>query len=173
MKVAHQLVALSLCFASVDAGAAPLSASLLSAHNAERAQVGLRPIVWDERLAAEAAAYASELARTGHWGHAPAHRRPGQGENLWMGTRGAFSSAKMVGEWTDEKRSFRPGIFPYVSRTGSWADVAHYTQIIWPTTTRVGCSIRSSAHDDYLVCRYSNPGNMMGKPVGSRSMASL
>ncbi len=151
----------------------PLAAGrLLHAHNSERSAVGAAPLVWDARLAAAADAYALELARTGRWGHSPAHRRAGQGENLWMGTRGAFSAAAMVADWASEKRMFRPGVFPNVSRSASWQDVGHYTQMVWPATSRVGCSVRSSAQWDYLVCRYAAPGNVIGHRVGPTRAAS-
>ena len=58
----------------------------------------------------------------------------------------------------------RPGIFPAVSSSGNWEDVAHYTQMVWPTTTHVGCALYQ-ADWDYLICRYSPPGNIDGKPV--------
>ena len=38
-----------------------------------------------------------------------------QGENLWMGTRGAYSYGEMIGQLVDERRYFRPGRFPAVS----------------------------------------------------------
>jgi hypothetical protein len=79
-----------------------------------------------------------------------------------MGTRGAYSVDQMVGAWASEQRLFRPGAFPQISRNGDWAQVGHYTQMIWPTSLRVGCAVRSSARDDYLVCRYSPSGNVMG-----------
>jgi hypothetical protein len=61
---------------------------------------------------------------------------------------------------------FQRGVFPAVSRTGNWEDVGHYTQIVWPTTTRVGCAIASTSRTDYLVCRYSPAGNIDGRPIG-------
>ena len=61
-----------------------------------------------------------------------------------MGTRGAFSPEQMVGNWIAEKAHYRHGQFPYVSRTGNWADVAHYTQVVWRGTTHVGCAIHPS-----------------------------
>ena len=82
-----------------------------------------------------------------------------------MGTRGVFSPEQMIGSWLMERSQFRPGIFPYVSRTGNWLTVAHYTQIVWPTTTRVGCTIHSSRSWDFLICRYSPPGNIDGRRV--------
>jgi len=57
---------------------------------------------------------------------------------------------------------FHAGAFPQVSKTGNWDDVGHYTQMIWPGSIRVGCAVRSSARYDYLVCRYSPAGNVMG-----------
>jgi hypothetical protein len=131
-------------------------------HNQVRAAAGVAPISWDARLAAGADRYAAELAQTRRWGHSPPATRPGQGENLWMGTRGAFSIDAMIGAWAGEGRMFRPGIFPNVSRTGNWGDVGHYTQMVWRGTTRVGCAVRSSAREDYLVCRYAPAGNVMG-----------
>lgn len=82
-----------------------------------------------------------------------------------MGTRGAFSPEQMVSSWIAEKRNFRPGVFLHVSRTGNWMDVSHYTQIVWRGTTHVGCAIQRSARSDFLICRYSPPGNADGKMV--------
>jgi hypothetical protein len=134
-------------------------------HNQLRAAVGVPPIYWDTRLAAAADGYAAELARTGRWGHSPQAARPGQGENLWMGTRGAYSVDQMLGAWASESRLFRPGRFPAVSRNGNWAAVGHYTQMIWRGSFRLGCALRSSARHDYLVCRYSPAGNVVGIAV--------
>ena len=86
-----------------------------------------------------------------------------QGENLWMGTRGAFTYAEMLQDWIAERRHFRPGRFPAVSRTGRPADVAHYTQMIWSRTTRVGCALAANRRNEYLVCRYSPAGNYLGQ----------
>jgi hypothetical protein len=139
-----------------------ISTRLLAAQNAERARVGVPPLVWDPALAAAAASYGPVLAALGQLQHSPKDTRPGQRENLWMGTRGAYSPEQMVSTWTGERRFFRPGIFPNVSTTGNWLDVSHYTTLIWPTTTRVGCAIASTPRIDYLVCRYATAGNMDG-----------
>jgi hypothetical protein len=138
---------------------------IVSLHNQLRSVAGVQPVIWDRQLAAAADLYAAELARTGRWGHSAAASRHGQGENLWMGTRGSFSVDQMVGAWASEGWLFRSGEFPSVSRSGKWEDVGHYTQMIWPGSTKVGCAIRSSASYDYLVCRYSPAGNVMGAAV--------
>jgi hypothetical protein len=142
-----------------------LSARLLLAQNAERRALGLSPMRWDPQLAAAASSYAGELAATESFEHSEDVSGSGQGENLWMGTRGAFTPEDMVGDWIAEKKVFRAGTFPNVSTTGNWADVGHYTQIIWADTDRVGCGLRSSGEDDYLVCRYAQAGNVMGEAV--------
>ena len=139
---------------------------ILAAHNAERARAGVAPLVWDDALGTAAAAHATQMAMTGRFAHSDRAARPGTGENLWMGTHCAFSVEAMVGGWSSEKRFFAPGIFPNVSRTGNWEDVGHYTQMIWPQTTRVGCAIASTGRIDYLVCRYAYKGNVEGRPVG-------
>ncbi|MCW3797427.1 CAP domain-containing protein [Sphingomonas sp. BN140010] len=145
--------------------AAPLSWRVLATHNAERARWRVPAMQWDPGLAAAADAYAAQLAVTGRWGHSPRAARPGQGENLWMGTRGYFTPEQMVGGWLSEGRMFRAGVFPQVSRTGNWSDVGHYSQVIWRGTTKVGCAIRSNRSNDYLVCRYSPNGNVDGRSV--------
>ena len=151
---------------------AAFSTRLLLAQNAERQSLGLRPLRWDPQLAAAASAYADEMAATGEWGHSDDEDRPDQGENLWMGTRGAFTAEEMVGDWIAEKKAFRAGVLPNVSTTGNWADVGHYTQIVWADTDRVGCGLGSSAEDDYLVCRYAHAGNVMGERVMPTRFAS-
>jgi hypothetical protein len=149
-----------------------ISERVVRSQNGERERMGLRDLVWDPTLAAAAASYADELAATGKWQHSAPETRVGQGENLWMGTHAAFSPEEMVGDWIAERKLFRSGTFPNVSSSGSWHDVGHYTQLIWPATNRVGCAVRSSAEYDYLVCRYSGPGNVMGDRVGPMTLAS-
>ena len=143
----------------------PISMRLLVAQNHERALAGVPPLQWDPVLAAAAETYGEALAATGRLQHSPRTARPGQRENLWMGTRGAFSPEQMIASWSAEKQLFRPGIFPAVSATGNWLDVSHYSTMIWPTTTRVGCAISAGRSMDFLVCRYSPPGNIDGQRV--------
>lgn len=146
--------------------AAQFPARILAAHNAVRTRAGVAPLTWDNALGTAAAIYAAQMAMSGRFQHSDRSARRGTGENLWMGTHGAFSVETMVGGWASEKRFFAAGMFPNVSSTGDWEDVGHYTQMIWPTTTRVGCALASTPRIDYLVCRYANAGNIDGRPVG-------
>jgi hypothetical protein len=155
--------------AAAQAFAAQFPARILATHNGVRAQAGVAPLVWDNALGTAAAAYAQQMAMTGRFAHSDRSLRRGTGENLWMGTHGAFSVEAMVGGWASERRFFQPGIFPNVSRTGDWELVGHYTQMIWPTTQRIGCALASTPRVDYLVCRYAGAGNIDGRPVGYAS----
>lgn len=143
----------------------PVSRQLLEAHNRERALVGAPPLQWDPHLARSAISYGPTLAALGRLQHSPRASRPGQRENLWYGGAYSYLPAQMVGMWAAEKRFFRPGIYPSVSTTGNWLDVSHYTQMIWPTTTHVGCGIYRTGRSDYLICRYSPPGNRDGRHI--------
>jgi hypothetical protein len=156
---------------SSNNGGRALYQRIVLSQNLERERVGLSNMAWDPSLAVDAANYASYLAATDEWHHSSWESRVGQGENLWMGTHNAFTPREMVNGWLDERRLFHSGTFPNVSKSGSWHDVGHYTQLIWPGTDRVGCAVRASADWDYLVCRYSGPGNVMGDPVGPAAVA--
>jgi hypothetical protein len=145
-------------------GSGDLATQVLAAHNRERAAVGHPPLQWDPVLAASAASYGPALAAMHQLVHSPRSTRPGQRENLARAWHGTMTPDQLVGLWSREKRLLQPGYFPAVSRTGRWEDVAHYTQMVWPTTTRVGCAIFAADYD-YLICRYSPPGNLDGKPV--------
>lgn len=145
-------------------GAALLQAAMMRAHTGARAAVGLPPLAWSEALVASARGYAEEMARTGRFAHAVQPMdRTRQGENLWMGSRGAYTYDEMIGHWLAERRDFVNVATPGFSRTGRWQDVGHYTQIVWRSTTAVGCAVAGDLESEYLVCRYAPPGNVMGR----------
>lgn len=158
--------------ASNDLGS-QLPTRILAAHNAVRAQAGVPPLAWDPALGASAASFAMQLALTNTFHHSDRSLRPNTGENLWMGTHGYYNYEAMVGGWSSERRFFVPGVFPTVSRSGNWEDVGHYTQMVWPTTTRVGCAVASNASEDFLVCRYSPAGNIEGRPLPQLAAGSI
>ena len=136
---------------------------VLAAHNAARAEVGVAPLVWSDRLAAEAAPWAQHLIELGHMEHSAQSARPGEGENLWMGAKDYFTTATMIKMWTDEKSDFQYGRFPDVSGSKPWQAVAHYTQMVWKNTTQVGCATAIAGKQEVLVCRYNPQGNFMGE----------
>jgi len=148
-----------------QSGDAPHERAWLAAHNAERAEFGVVPLRWNPDLASEAAVWAMNLARENVLRHASVQERSGRGENLWMGTAGYYSPADMISHFASEKQYFRAGQFPNVSHTGNWADVGHYTQIVWAETREVGCAAVRNQYSDVLVCRYWPAGNIRGTVI--------
>ncbi len=101
----------------------------------------------------------------------------GVGENLFVGTGNAWTLINAINSWADEAR--------YLSYPKNAASVScaagkvcgHYTQMIWETTTNVGCAVQYCAHgisgfsntpSTNIVCQYSLPGNYVnhiGGPI--------
>jgi uncharacterized protein YkwD len=135
--------------------------TLLNEHNRHRAAVGAPALKWSNALARDAQQWADHLSSTGTLTHSTGND---QGENLWMGTAHAYSYERMVESWASERRDFEPGVF----RSGIGRNakvVGHYTQMIWRDTTHVGGAMATAGGFDYLVCRYSPPGNVIGAIV--------
>jgi uncharacterized protein YkwD len=163
LAIAAALLAAPACAEPLQGDQAAL---FLALHNAARDDAKLPRLSWSDDLAKAADPWAKKLARDGKLKHSEWKDREGTGENLWIGTAGYFTPREMIGAFIGEKQYFRPGTFPEVSTTGSWQDVGHYTQIIWPTTTQVGCAMARAKGNDVLVCRYAPAGNYFGDKVG-------
>jgi hypothetical protein len=136
----------------------PQGSALLAAHNRARKDAGSPPLRWNDALARDAQAWAQHLSANGLFDHAD---QTAQGENLWIGPPGSTAD-DMVGVWIAEKRYFRPRKFPAISKTGNWADVGHYSQLIWHRSTELGCATAMGQDEKILVCRYSPAGNVAG-----------
>lgn len=133
---------------------------LLETHNQYRTEVDISDLLWSDAIATSAQAWADHLAITNAFYHGDSD----YGENLWTGTANGFALTEMVTAWGEEKEYFMPNRpFPNVSTTGNWADVGHYTQIVWENTTAVGCGLASTSSRDILVCQYDPPGNFQGE----------
>jgi uncharacterized protein YkwD len=159
------LVALLGAAHGETSSASNFATRILVAHNAERSALKIPNLIWSDTLAAHAALWAKELAKTGKFQHSAKTERSGEGENLFVGTAGGYSPEEMVGAWAAEKQFFQNGNFSDVLRAGQSQVPGHYTQIIWRTTTAVGCAVATGNGRDVLVCRYSPAGNVIGERV--------
>jgi pathogenesis-related protein 1 len=138
------------------------------AHNAVRAQVGVGPLVWDAQLAAIARAWVIQCVDTqaplGLVDHNPG-RSSGQptyvGENIY-GSGGGASGTDAVELWASEQANY-----DYASNTCAAGQVCgHYTQIVWRSTTKVGCALHTCPGLRYgstVVCNYAPGGNIGGQ----------
>lgn len=141
---------------------------LLAAHNAERARLGIPPLRWNDRLARQSLLWARKLTLIDGLEHSDTvdyvdATSGEEGENLWRGSIGIFTPEQMVDLWINERKLFVNGPFPRNSSTGQWRDVGHYTQLVWRSTTEVGCAIAAGEEDEVLVCRYLEGGNVIGE----------
>ncbi|KAK7422176.1 hypothetical protein QQZ08_009644 [Neonectria magnoliae] len=124
----------------------------LIAHNVARAEVGVKALTWDTKLAANAQKWATHLTTLGTLKHADVND---QGENLYMqsGTKTPYANATTM--WIAEKSSYSGQAID-----DNFAIYGHYTQIVWSSTTKVGMAIATGSNGyTYVVARYSPPGN--------------
>jgi hypothetical protein len=154
------------------AGEPAALAGITDAHNAVRAAVAgvapLPPLTWDPGLAAVAAAWAAQCRdqdANGLVDHNP-DRSAGSpvyvGENIYAST-GTATAQGAVSGWASEA-----AFYTYATNTCAAGKVCgHYTQLVWRTTTRVGCAKQdcpSLALRSTIVCNYAPGGNSGGLP---------
>ena len=63
-------------------------------------------------------------------------------------------------QWSDEIFHFSNNKVPYTSTDGY--PTGHISQILWKTSTKLGCSMYGKDTTYYVVCHYSPVGNIFG-----------
>ena len=136
---------------------------MVDAHNRWRSQVGSPPLRWSTQLADVAQDWANHLASQG--GNSISHRPNNRyGENIYWISGGNSSPSQVAAAWGSEIKYFVPNaVMPNLSNTGNWADVGHYTQLIWKDTSEVGCGVARINSTEIWVCNYNPPGNVLGQ----------
>uniref|UniRef100_A0A8B9KT28 Cysteine rich secretory protein LCCL domain containing 1 n=1 Tax=Astyanax mexicanus TaxID=7994 RepID=A0A8B9KT28_ASTMX len=151
--------------------------AILDLHNKLRAQVyppssNMEYMVWDTELERSA----EEWAETCLWEHGPAGLLPQIGQNLGVHWGRYRPPTSHVQAWYDEVKDYS---FPYPQEcnphcpfTCTGPVCTHYTQLVWATSSRIGCAINVCydmnvwgqiwAKAVYLVCNYSPKGNWWG-----------
>uniref|UniRef100_A0A672L0G1 Cysteine rich secretory protein LCCL domain containing 1 n=1 Tax=Sinocyclocheilus grahami TaxID=75366 RepID=A0A672L0G1_SINGR len=150
--------------------------AILDLHNKLRGQVyppasNMEYMVWDTELERGA----QEWAETCLWEHGPTGLLPQIGQNLGVHW-GRSECALVFYTWYDEVKDYS---FPYPQECNphcpfkcSGPVCTHYTQLVWATSSRIGCAINVCynmnvwgqiwAKAVYLVCNYSPKGNWWG-----------
>jgi pathogenesis-related protein 1 len=145
---------------------------MLTLHNALRAKYGSGALTWDAALASCAQDWAEERARTRD---AVVHRPANTfGENTFNNEGccdpDEFRStpADAMGFWGGEERFYdRP-----TEACQAGADCSHFTQVVWATTTKIGCgkafhNTPAGTTTAFWVCNYDPKGNGGGSPFGA------
>uniref|UniRef100_A0A7N8Y173 Cysteine rich secretory protein LCCL domain containing 1 n=1 Tax=Mastacembelus armatus TaxID=205130 RepID=A0A7N8Y173_9TELE len=150
---------------------------ILDLHNKLRGQVyppasNMEFMVWDTELERTA----EEWAETCLWEHGPAGLLPQIGQNLGAHWGRYRPPTFHVQAWYDEVKDYS---FPYPQECNPYCPLrcsgpvcTHYTQLVWATSSRIGCAINLCynmnvwgqiwAKAVYLVCNYSPKGNWWG-----------
>jgi pathogenesis-related protein 1 len=148
-----------VCTASLDSIASEaepalpaLAQEMLTAHNTVRQKVGVPPLKWSNKLAAQAEEWAKKLAATG------ASRMQGiPGQNIgYTGPPGKMKGAAVVAAWAAETTNYDHDKNACID---SKRRCNHYTQVVWRDSSSLGCATAQDAERDIWVCDYDPPGN--------------
>ncbi|KAL2088788.1 hypothetical protein ACEWY4_015687 [Coilia grayii] len=151
---------------------------ILKLHNKLRGGVyptasNMEFMVWDEQLERSATHWAQQCI----WDHGPQDLLMSIGQNLAVHWGRYRSPAYHVQAWYDEVKDYT---YPYPHECNPWCPdrcsgpmCTHYTQLVWATTSRVGCAVHTCSRMNvwgeiwenavYLVCNYSPKGNWIGE----------
>ncbi|KAK9447983.1 CAP domain-containing protein [Limtongia smithiae] len=128
----------------------------LHVHNAARAAVGVPPVRWSVDLERRARREAEAYARTYTYNQTSSSN----GTNSCMvGPAAARPMTAAAQAWAGSgraayERDGRPRI-----GSGNFAAYASYTQMVWRSTTQIGCACVNG----FVVCLYTPGGNVINK----------
>lgn len=181
----HILAASLLCSACMAEGTIPSPTtsantepvnmqSIVATHNQVRSSHGLPPLHWSGQMATYAQQWANHLAANN--GCKMQHRTQAHADKLEAGENIYWASpvrwtdgrleiqritpSKVTLDWASEKPDYN-----YATNTcRSGAQCGHYTQIVWRSTTEVGCGMALCPDKAQIwVCNYNPAGNWVGE----------
>ncbi|XP_072321431.1 cysteine-rich secretory protein LCCL domain-containing 2 [Eucyclogobius newberryi] len=151
---------------------------IIQLHNKLRSGVyptasNMEYMVWDEDLERSATHWAEQC----QWDHGPDDLLNSIGQNLGVHWGRYRAPAFHVQAWYDEVKDYT---YPYPQECNPWCPdrcsgpmCTHYTQLVWATTSRVGCAVHVCPRMNvwgeiwenavYIVCNYSPKGNWIGE----------
>lgn len=145
--------------------------SIVAAHNKWRSEVGTAGLSYSPALAVSAQAWADKLKQSNHCQMRHSNGGGHYGENLYWASALTWSDGsrepqrvspeEVVDSWGSEKQDY-----DYSSnRCAQGKMCGHYTQMVWRTTTIVGCAkaVCEDSQEQVWVCQYQPAGNWVGK----------
>lgn len=128
------------------------ASKLLTVHNNKRAlHKDTPPLKWSSELETYAQNYANQYDCSGGLVHSGGP----YGENLAIG----YGIEGAVEAWYDEIKYYD------YNNPGFSGSTGHFTQVVWKSSTEVGCGIKNcgSTWGDYVICSYKPAGNVIGE----------
>ncbi|EXJ93633.1 hypothetical protein A1O1_02025 [Capronia coronata CBS 617.96] len=141
---------------------------ILDSHNIHRRNATVSNLVWSDEMASIAAQIASSCV----YAHDTSAGGGGYGQNIGAGAPPSDIPAMITDEMYNGEINYYPayGVEPDMSNFEKWG---HYSQIVWKSTTSVGCATQycpnglantgSGVSPYFTVCNYSPPGNFGGQ----------
>lgn len=126
----------------------------LQEHNRLRALHRVPPLTLDPTLNNYAQEWANNLAATGQFRHRSDRK---YGENLYMTTASDVGGRTPVTVWYNEIKFYN------FRNPGFSMETGHFTQVVWKSSTKLGCGKAKGAKGLYVVCNYNPPGNYIGQ----------
>ncbi|KAL5269718.1 hypothetical protein ACHWQZ_G003248 [Mnemiopsis leidyi] len=129
----------------------------LKAHKKYRKLHGVKKLKWDNNVAEFAEKHCKYLADNDKFEHS---KNSGYGENLYKA--GGSGSADKAGQkatkmWYDEIKLYNYNNPGFSMQTG------HFTQVVWKSSTKLGCAMATKGSSTWVCCNYSPPGNYQGQ----------
>lgn len=119
--------------------------TIVKEHNKVRAMHHAPPLKWDKSLAKYAQNWSNKCGTK--------YSKGPYGENMAMGFPN-WSSA--VNGWYKEVRFYSFDESRYCTAT------SHFTQVVWKSTTKIGCGSKTCNGSKIYTCSYSSKGNVLG-----------
>lgn len=144
---------------------------MVAAHNRWRQTVAAPPLFYSTELEASAQKWANHLKQDNHCQMQHSQPDGHYGENLYWASAVEWSDGRrelqkvspktVVDDWGKERTDYN-----YNSNSCAKGKMCgHFTQVIWKTTSTVGCAIAvcEDSREQVWVCQYQPPGNWVGK----------
>ena len=144
---------------------------MVAAHNTWRKEVGVPPLTYSTELAASSQRWADHLKAKNQCRMQHSQADSKYGENLYWASAIRWSDGKrevqqikpqkVVEGWGSEIKDYN-----YARNTCTPGKMCgHYTQVVWKSTSRVGCAVAvcEDSSDQVWVCQYQTPGNWVGE----------
>lgn len=141
---------------------------ILDSHNNHRANHSAPDLTWSDSLAS----IAQQIASSCVYAHDTQTGGGGYGQNIGAGAPGSDIPAMITNQMYNGEVNLYPG-YGGEPNMGNFAQWGHFSQIVWKSTTQVGCFTQhcpgglantgGGVSPYFTVCNYSPPGNFGGQ----------